>query len=40
MEYFRDEYGAEETVFIYTSDDMKWGRRKLKGKWSAVCLHF
>ena len=30
MEYFREEYGANETVFIYVSDDMKWGRRNLK----------
>lgn len=30
MEYFRDEYGSDDTVFVYVSDDMKWGRRKLK----------
>ena len=28
MEYFVDEYG-KDVVFIYVSDDMKWGRRKL-----------
>lgn len=30
MEYFRDEYDPDLTVFVYVSDDMKWGRRKLK----------
>ena len=27
MEYFREEYGdSSEVVFVYTSDDMKWGQ--------------
>lgn len=34
MDYFRDEYGddveADNVVFVYASDDMKWGRRRLK----------
>lgn len=30
MEYFRDEY--DHPVFIYVSDDMPWGRKKLKGE--------
>ena len=33
--YFKEEYGDPEVdnkniVFVYVSDDMKWGRRKLK----------
>ena len=27
MEYYRDEYGSSNTVFLFTSDDMKWARR-------------
>ena len=27
MEYFNDEY--DNVVFVYTSDDMDWGRKKL-----------
>ena len=27
MEYFRDEYWDTTVVFVYVSDDMKWGRR-------------
>ena len=30
MEYFREEY--EHPVFLYVSDDMKWGRRNLRKK--------
>jgi len=30
MEYFRDEYWDTTVVFVYVSDDMKWGRRNLK----------
>ena len=30
MAYFREEY--DHPVFIYVSDDMKWGRRKLKAE--------
>ena len=27
MQYFRDEYGDDKTVFLFVSDDMKWVRR-------------
>ena len=30
MEYFREEYWDTTVVFVYVSDDMKWGRRNLK----------
>ncbi len=30
MEYFKEEYGEDSVVFVYVSDDMKWGRRNLK----------
>ena len=26
MEYFREEYGEKETIFLLTSDDMLWAR--------------
>lgn len=33
MAYFDEEYGDESTVvFIYVSDDMKWGRKALKNR--------
>ena len=28
MEYYREEY--DHPIFLYISDDMKWGRRNLK----------
>jgi len=30
MEYFREEYWDTTVVFVYVSDDMKWGRKNLK----------
>ena len=30
MEYFREEFWDTTVVFVYVSDDMKWGRRNLK----------
>ena len=39
MEYFMEEYGPD-VAFIYVSDDMKWGRRKLKDVPHAKRLFF
>ena len=27
MTYYRDEYGEDNTIFLFTSDDMKWVRK-------------
>ena len=26
MEYYREEYGEKDTIFLFTSDDMVWAR--------------